>query len=63
MNKNRFEIFSKENLNYIDVIILKDKITGVLYIQTHYLDNFGGLTPLLDRDGKPVIDLKNKESE
>ena len=30
--------------------ILIDKVTGV-----HYLFYKGGLTPLLDRDGKPVI--------
>ena len=66
MKKNRFEILSRENLNYIDALILRDRITGVLYLQTHYIDKLGGLTPLLDKEGKPVIDLndsKNKESE
>jgi hypothetical protein len=46
-------------------MILRDKITGVLYLQTHYIDKLGGLTPLLDKEGRPVIDLdklKNKES-
>ena len=35
-------------------IILVDKVTGVnyLFIQNGYA---GGLTPLLDRDGKPII--------
>ena len=35
-------------------IILVDKVTGVnyLFIQNSYA---GGLTPLLDRDGKPII--------
>ena len=35
-------------------VILVDKVTGVndLFVQSGYA---GGLTPLLDRDGKPVI--------
>ena len=35
-------------------IILVDKITGVnyLFVQNGYA---GGLTPLLDREGKPII--------
>ena len=34
--------------------VLVDKVTGVnyLFVQNGYA---GGLTPLLDRDGKPVI--------
>lgn len=31
-----------------------DKETGVNYV-FHAFSNAGGLTPLLDRDGKPVI--------
>lgn len=31
-----------------------DKNTGVNYV-FHYYGNAGGLTPLLDRDGRPVI--------
>ena len=35
-------------------IILVDKVTGVnyLFVQSGYA---GGLTPLLDREGKPII--------
>ena len=35
-------------------IILVDKVTGVnyLFVQNGYA---GGLTPLLDREGKPII--------
>ena len=35
-------------------MILVDKVTGVnyLFVQNGYA---GGLTPLLDRDGKPII--------
>jgi len=35
--------------------ILQDKETGVLYL-FYYSGYAGGLTPLLDRDGKPVVD-------
>ena len=47
---------------FSDAIILVDRETGVnyLFFQTA---NAGGLTPLLDREGKPVItavqDLEN----
>lgn len=34
--------------------ILVDKETGVNYIY-HSSGNSGGLTPLLDREGKPVV--------
>ena len=35
-------------------MILVDKVTGVnyLFVQSGYA---GGLTPLLDRDGKPIV--------
>jgi len=37
-----------------EVIILQDKQTGVqyLFVQNGYA---GGLSPLLDKDGKPVV--------
>ena len=59
---NRFRIISDEALmNSSDrVRILKDKITGVHYVHTYNTSSNGssrgGLTVLLDRDGKPVID-------
>ena len=34
--------------------ILVDKETGVNYL-FHQSSNAGGLTPLLDREGKPVV--------
>lgn len=57
MKKNkRFEIVNKENIGaFSDATILKDKETGVLYL--FVLSGYGGgLTPLLDKDGKPIID-------
>lgn len=54
MAKNdRFEkVYTQGTLNVIEIWV--DKETGVNYIfrQSGYA---GGMTPLLDRDGKPVI--------
>ena len=50
---NRFEkIYSQGALNVIEIWV--DKETGVNYMfqQGGYA---GGLTPLLDREGKPII--------
>jgi len=50
---NRFEkVYSQGTMNVIEIWI--DKETGVnyLYRQSGYS---GGLTPLLDREGKPVV--------
>lgn len=53
--KNRFEIVYKEGnaLTTGVKMVLFDKETGVnyLFVQSGYA---GGLTPLLDTDGKPV---------
>ena len=50
--EERFVKVYSENLG--SEYILVDKITGVnyLFVQSGYA---GGLTPLLDRDGKPII--------
>ena len=40
--------------------LLRDKFTGVLYLQTVRPNGGGGLTPLLDRDGKPMVDLDGR---
>ena len=49
----RFEkIYSQGVLNIIEIWV--DKETGVNYM-FHASGNAGGLTPLLDRDGKPVV--------
>ena len=50
--KDRFEVVYKEN--HSAGIMIVDKETGVnyLFVQMGYA---GGLTPLLDADGKPVV--------
>ena len=50
--EERFIKVYSENLG--SEYILVDKVTGVnyLFVQSGYA---GGLTPLLDRDGKPII--------
>lgn len=55
---NNFEIISSESL-YKGfqggiAFVLRDKNTGVLYFYFGTASG-GGLTPLLDKDGKPVI--------
>ena len=54
MGKNdRFEkVYTQGSLNVVEIWV--DKETGVNYIfrQSGYA---GGMTPLLDRDGKPVV--------
>ena len=54
MAKNdRFEkVYSQGAMNVIEICV--DKETGVNYVfrQSGYA---GGMTPLLDRDGKPVV--------
>ena len=57
--KNRFEkVYSQGALNTMEIWI--DKETGVNYL-FHASGYAGGLTPLLDRDGNPVVSpLLNK---
>ena len=54
MAKNdRFEkVYSQGSLNVMEIWV--DKETGVSYV-FHASGYAGGMTPLLDRDGKPVI--------
>lgn len=53
---DRFEVIEKEGNTLTSglKLILVDKETGVnyLFLQSGYA---GGLTPLLDADGKPVV--------
>ncbi len=58
--EERFELKQKE-LNGIarEISIIIDKETGVNYLFVHD-GSAGGLTPLLDADGKPVI-TKNQD--
>ena len=53
MADNRFEVVYKE-LGFGVTEILVDKVTGVNYLW-HSNSNGGGLTVLLDKDGKPVV--------
>ena len=54
MGKNdRFEkVYSQGSLNVPEIWV--DKETGVNYV-FHQSGYAGGMTPLLDREGKPVI--------
>lgn len=53
MAEKRFEkAYSQGALDGFEIWV--DKETGVNYLY-HYAGYAGGLTPLLDRDGKPVI--------
>lgn len=60
MAKNdRFEkVYTQGALNVIEIWV--DKETGVNYI-FHQSGYAGGMTPLLDRDGKPVISPPDKQ--
>ncbi|EHJ37160.1 DUF6440 family protein [Clostridioides difficile] len=53
MGKDRFEkVYSQGKINATEIWV--DKETGVNYV-FHYYGNAAGFTPLLDREGKPVI--------
>ena len=53
MEKDRFEkVYSQGTLNVMEIWI--DKETGVNYL-FHHSGNAAGFTPLLDREGKPVV--------
>lgn len=55
MGKDRFDIKEREGIGLMtDAVVVVDKETGVnyLFVQRGY---GGGLTPLLDADGKPII--------
>ena len=53
---NRFEVIHKDGSPFssFDVVVLVDKQTGVNYL-TWQSGFAGGITPLLDENGKPVI--------
>ena len=55
MGKDRFNIKDRENLGLItDARVIVDKETGVNYLFVA-CGSGGGLTPLLDSDGKPIV--------
>lgn len=54
----RFEkVYSQGSINVMEIWV--DKETGVNYL-AHTWGNAGGLTPLLDENGVPVITKKEK---
>jgi len=54
---NRFEcILLEQRLNpHSSCDILRDTTTGVNYLFVHGVNGISGLTPLLDKDGKPIV--------
>ena len=59
MAKERFEkVYSQGAVNVTEIWV--DRETGVNYIY-HISGYAGGLTPLLDRDGKPIITAVTSE--
>lgn len=50
----RFEVVHEQKSLGDGVRILRDVETGVCYVQAAW-GSAGGLTPLLDADGKPVV--------
>lgn len=52
--ENRFEFVEKNGVMQGTRIIV-DKETGVQYLLAHWT-NVGGLTVLVDQDGKPLLD-------
>ena len=61
MSEKRFEkVYSQGVIDVMEIWV--DKETGVNYLY-HYSGNSGGLTPLLDRDGKPVISTVIKKKD
>ena len=55
--ENRFEFVEKNGLVQGARIIV-DKETGVQYLLAHWT-NVGGLTVLVDKDGKPLLDQRD----
>lgn len=54
--KKRFEIVEKDGFAEGTRIVV-DTETGVQYLMAHWT-NIGGLTVLVDRDGKPLLDSR-----
>lgn len=54
MNKKRFEVIYTQG-TFEQYKIIRDNETGVLYMQNH-TGAGGGLTVMVDQEGKPLID-------
>jgi len=55
--EERFEVVSQQNVDSIAYKVLRDKQTGVMYLYVKDY-NSGGLTVLLDKEGKPLTSFK-----
>lgn len=56
----RFErVYSQGMMEMMEIWV--DKETGVNYLYHHVSPNAGGLTVLLDKDGKPVVTPVDKD--
>lgn len=55
--EERFEVVDRQKFGVASgVEIIRDKLTGVMYLYRH--DGYsGGLTVLVDKDGKPLTKL------
>lgn len=55
---NRIEVIKEESLNDYgingDIVMFRDTQTGVLYMHSRIATS-GGLTPLIDENGKPIV--------
>ncbi len=58
---NRFELIEEEEISLgyfsMSLYVIRDKQTGVTYL-SEKIGNAGGVTPLLDKDGKPMSTFK-----
>ena len=52
--KKRFSLVSYEKVQYDGLLIISDNQTGVMYL-VYDGDKQGGITVLVDADGKPLI--------
>ncbi|MGF3056441.1 DUF6440 family protein [Microbacterium sp. YY-01] len=54
MTGKRFEVIHRDSV-FSGPRVLRDNMTGVLYVSVS--EGFGGgITVLVDRDGKPIVD-------
>ncbi|MBQ8022209.1 MAG: xylan 1,4-beta-xylosidase [Bacteroidales bacterium] len=55
MAKDRFDIKEKEGISFAtEAVVIVDKETGVNYLFVHR-GYGGGLTPMIDASGKPIV--------
>jgi len=56
MIDGRFELIETEDFGFTGCLtVVKDKKTGVLYLMwSDSSNNYGGITPLIGSDGKPL---------